>query len=353
MKTAYLSLAASALFTTAVQAAGIVDMATVAVKLATQAIELNGDYYVQNVKTGEYMYFDRPGDTTNLITGSSKKTVTIGHDSKYGQSGVNHDTWSGSYFQGLDKCMSSQWGIENSVGIDIAAVSYACKVGDLASDGTDTLEVAKQFWHAVPCGSSSSSSSDDSADTSNIKLNAVVQSKSKSASTASWSSDDDEASSTSSAASSSQTRDPNDRTTWTCIHPGWWLARHPEYVWDQGKVECQDTLMSYYQSLGRMHKRSRTSKRALGFGENPNKLDKRGDTNYCMCVDRLPLYFQRRVELTIAFVNFSSIAVDHITDMSTRALTAEAVTTFGDYQSLKLVDYDSSDDAQHWKITKA
>ncbi|GAA5968431.1 hypothetical protein JCM11641_007634 [Rhodosporidiobolus odoratus] len=93
---------------------------------------------------------------------------------------------------------------------------------------------------------------------------------------------------------SNQTCDPNDRTTWTCIHPGWWLARH-----------------------------------TLGFGKNPNKLDKRGDSTYCIT------------------------AVNNITDMRIRALTAEAVTTFGDYQSLKLADYDSSDDAQHWKITKA
>ncbi|BGP19465.1 hypothetical protein JCM10213v2_007560 [Rhodosporidiobolus nylandii] len=344
----YASLAALPLLATATNALGIVDMAHVAVKLATQAIDLDGDYYIQNVKTGKYMYFDRPGDTTNLVTGDSKTPVTIGKDSKYGQSGVNWDHWQGSYFQGLDKCMSAQWGIENDVGVDLAAVSYACKVGELASDGTDSLEVAKQFWHAIPCSSSSSSDSSSpssdssssssdsssSSSSSNVQLNAkVASSGSKAASTADFqsaNSGDATTTTTSSAPAASQSVDPNNRWTWVCRHPAWWLARHPDYVWEAGHVECQNELMDYYNSLGRMHKRSRHSKREhLGFGENPNKLSKRADATYCI------------------------VAVDHITDMDTRALTAESIDTAGGYSSLKLANLNQEDDAMHWRITKA
>ncbi|GAA5824873.1 hypothetical protein JCM11251_005375 [Rhodosporidiobolus azoricus] len=347
MKTAFLSVATLPFLAQAVSAIGIVDMASFAVKAATQAIDLNGEYYVQNVKTGEYMYFERPGDTTNLVAGKEKKSVTIGQDSKYGQSGVNWDHWQGSYFTGLDKCVSAQWGEEGGLGVDLAAVSYACKVGPDHKDGTDTLEVAKQFWHAIPCGSSSSSSSDSSSDSddgvanvSNIKLNAAVQKSSSSGSSSSveWSkpaqtTTEAAQTTTSSAADATQSRDPNNRWTWECLHPAWWLARHPEYVWDQGKVECQSRLMDYYNSLGRMHRRSRSHEKrspsVVGFGENPNKLDKRGETTYCI------------------------IAVDHLTDMVTRAITPAHIATVGGYDSLKLANYDKDNEEQHWRITQA
>jgi hypothetical protein len=39
--------------------------------------------------------------------------------------------------------------------------------------------------------------------------------------------------------------------------------------------------------------------------------------------------------------------------MATRALTPVAVTTVGDYSSLKLENYDSSDESQWWTITEA
>ncbi|GAA5902670.1 hypothetical protein JCM6882_004038 [Rhodosporidiobolus microsporus] len=339
MKTAFLSFAALPLLAQAVAAVGIVDMTNFAVKAASQAVDLNGEYYVQNAKTGEYMYFERPGDTTNLVAGTEKKSITIGQDSKYGQSGVNYDTWQGSYFTGMDKCVSAQWGMENGLGVDLAAVSYACKVGPDHKDGTDTLEVAKQFWHAIPCGSSSSSddsSSSSTADVSNVKLNAAVQKSSGASSSVDW----QKASSTTSAAaseetstsSSSQERDPNDRRTWECLHPAWWLARHPEYVWEQGKVECESRLMDYYNSLGRMHKRSRLAEKrapSIAFGENPNKLDKRAETTYCL------------------------IAVDHLTDMVTRAITPAHIQTVGGYDSLKLANYDKDNEEQHWIITEA
>ncbi|GAA5888863.1 hypothetical protein JCM16303_002546 [Sporobolomyces ruberrimus] len=343
------SLALLAVAASTVQAQGIVDNVKTFVKLATQAIELSGDYYIQNAKTGKYLYFDRPGDTTNLITGNDKQTVTLGQDKQYGQSGVKWQDWAGTYIQGLEKCASSQWGHDQ--GYNIAAVSYACKVGG-SKDGSDTLEVAKQFWKLVPCGSnddSSSSSSSSSSSNKVVNLNAQVKlaavnskgddSKSSAKSnSASASTDSDDSTPTSSSNDDgpwkprqTNTLDKSDRSTWICRHPGWWLARHQGYVWDAGHVECQDDLENYLQQqkkrdLGfksheRMHKRN---KRSLA-------VEKRGSNSQRVCI----------------------IAVDHSLDMTTRAITPTVMDTFGGYKSVALADFDDSDEAQHWIVSSA
>lgn len=72
------------------------------------AVSHSGDYYVQNVATGDYLHFERPDSTTNLVTGSSKTSITLGQDSASGYSGTNYGTYSGTYFTGLSKCMSAQ-----------------------------------------------------------------------------------------------------------------------------------------------------------------------------------------------------------------------------------------------------
>lgn len=43
-----------------------------------------------------FLFRRRADDTTNLVTGSTKTTITSAQDSVYGQSGNNYDTWTGS-----------------------------------------------------------------------------------------------------------------------------------------------------------------------------------------------------------------------------------------------------------------
>lgn len=362
MKTSTTSLAILALAASSVQAQGIVDNVKTFVKLATQAIELDGDYYVQNAKTGKYLYFDRPGDTTNFVTGDDKQPVTLGSDSQYGQSGVKWQTWAGTFITGLSKCASSQWGHDE--GYNIAAVSYACNVGG-KREGTDTLEVAKQFWKMVPCGNSGSDddNNDDSSSSSskvaNIKLNAQVKLAAKPSSSSSNSDDSSSndnnnnnfvasASSEESAPAPSatqqqeqeddgvwkpkQTQDvvKSDRSTWVCQHPGWWLDRHPRYITHANHPECQDDLDMYRASL----------KKRDGFRshERMHKKNKRSLTS---------------VEKRASSQRVCIVAVDHSLDMTTKAISNNVIDTFGGYKSVALADFDDSDEAQHWIITSA
>jgi hypothetical protein len=101
---------------------------------------------------------------------------------------------------------------------------------------------------------------------------------------------------------------PQDRTTWTCSHTGKWLARHPEYVWKAGKLECRERLLEYQAT--HQSKRRALPESAL------SRLEKRASSTYCI------------------------VAVDHLTDMATKALTPTRVDTFGGYVSLRLADYD-------------
>ncbi|ORY49732.1 hypothetical protein BCR35DRAFT_310789 [Leucosporidium creatinivorum] len=305
---------------------GIIDAAETALEILAAAVSHSGEYYVQNVATGEYLHFERPGSTTNLVTGSTQTTITLGQDSATGYSGTNYGTYSGTYFTGLSKCMSAQYGSEDGAGIDIAGVSYACVVGSDAT-GTATLEVAKQFWALVKI-----EGSDDSSDVASVS--AVVLAAAASSETSSSSSADAASSTiTSSAAAASTTSsdtawspsttesvNPYDQTTWVCRHPGWWLYRHQDYITSAGHVECKDDLAAYEATL---------RKRAT-HGGMARKLRKRAEDGI-----------------------YAIIAVDHLSDMVTRSLGSSIVTTSGGYQSMGLVDYDSTDTNQQWKITAA
>lgn len=199
----------------------------------SDADKFDGDYYVRNVKTGKYLYFDRSNDKTNLITGDDKNTIQLGQDKQYGQSGRKWETWHGTYLRGgNDKCMSAQWGEH---GTDVAGVSYACKVGP-GSTGSDSLETGKQFWKVVPCGGDGGSS--DSAATADFKhLNVESKSDSAQGDDSGSSSSNGSSSPSPSASSDNQPKatqstaiDPKDRSTWVCHKDGKWLAEHPECV---------------------------------------------------------------------------------------------------------------------------
>lgn len=68
----------------------------------------NGEYVVRNAKTGEYLTFSRPGDTTNVHTTADHGTITLSHGSKYGASGLLDGWWSGTILSGMNKCGSAQ-----------------------------------------------------------------------------------------------------------------------------------------------------------------------------------------------------------------------------------------------------
>ncbi|KAJ8292227.1 hypothetical protein OF846_004547 [Rhodotorula toruloides] len=367
------SLALAALAAVSVSAQGIIDNMAAFTQLTAAADTFDGDYYVKNAATGKYLFFDRNSDTTNLVTGDTPTPITLGHDSQYGQSGRKNEHWEGTFFTGLTKCMSAQWDETN--GHDYAAVSYACKVGEDPT-GTESLEVAKQFWRVVPCGSSSS----DSASTAEFKLNAV-QSEKTSKATASFSS---AASSTTKSASSpaatksSHRVDPNDRRTWVCRHTGAWLAEHPDYVYKLGKIECEERLKSYLASHpqlkmnavassgSKVNSHDRTTWKCGHTGKwlarHPDYVWKAGKIE---CRERLLEYQashqpkRRSLPESVSSLTkrasntYCIVAVDHLTDMATKALTPNRIDTFGGYVSLKLANYDKTAEEQQWVITEA
>ncbi|BGP03039.1 secreted protein [Rhodotorula toruloides] len=348
MKTVASALSVAALVAVA-RAGGSIDNSAQAAQVASQASTLNGagNYVLTNVKTGKQLAFSRQGDTTDFYPGDGGDPVAI--------------QFSGSMARisgGNNKCASAQWSADYEGGVDYAAVSYACAVGDGQKTGTDTLEKTKQWWYLVPAGSSgdssssSSSSSSPPAPTDNSNSDVVFAASSSSGTTrriaaAKVASPSPAPSSSSSSVSAEQAEynklgywtsssstidakvadvsgvDKNDRKTWLCRHPGWWLADHPDYVTKAGHVECASDLAAYRasQSSSRMVKRHRDLAASI--------LSKRGGQAY------------------------NIIAVDHLKDMATRAVAADQVDTFGGYTSTRLELWDQNDDGQRWVITQA
>lgn len=404
------ALAASPLLFLAVAGQGIIDNMAHFDTISGIASRFEGDYYVQNVRTGKYLYFDRPGDLTNLITGDERKPVQLGHDKSYGQSGRVWDHWEGTFVRGLnDKCMSAQWGEDQ--GVDVAGVSYACKVGP-GSTGTDSLELAKQLWKLVPCGSGSGGDGAfTKAKTSDFKQLAAVEPKgdnnsgeSKAAETATF-----EAKAPTHAAPTEQEEDstpketqavdpkdrstwvcrkdgkwlsehpdyvtkagrieckdeleayvkehgkpvddgidPNDRTTWVCRKDGKWLSEHPEYVWEAGKIECRQRLLDYYAEHDQQKKRSSMPKQAQNLTRRTRRRSSDGPATHDSMKRHSELLAKRESSQT-----YCIIALDHLTDMTTRAVTGKTIPSFGGYLSVEMADWNKDDDSQHWRITPA
>ncbi|GAA6022754.1 hypothetical protein JCM11491_005569 [Sporobolomyces phaffii] len=351
-----------------VKAGGIIDNTAEAARLLAQASGLNGEgnYVITNVQTGQQLTFARESGTTNFYPQSGGDPVAI-------QFAGNAARISG----GNNKCASAQWSYDFEGGVDYAAVSYACAVGSGLLTGTDTLEKTKQWWYFVPAGSTSdSSSSSDKGAISADKLNALKDSKAAKvasqqveatpapspeaeASPAPSSSEDAPAPvatpAASSSSSSSSTGDlsldeqkakygyyttsastvsikdvdvskvnKQDKKTWVCRHPGWWLARHSKYV--DNHVECASDLAAYLKD----HPESarRLAKRA-SHHDMAAKLQKKSQQTYYI------------------------IAVDHILDMSTRAIAGSSLSTFGGYTSTTLSLWNQGDDSQLWTVTSA
>lgn len=114
----------------------------------------------------------------------------------------------------------------------------------------------------------------------------------------------------------------------------------PSYVWKGGKIECRQRLLDYYSQHGKK-KRSYTTSEARTLARrsahrrhaaatvNKERHEKRGSSTYCI------------------------IALDHLTDMATRAVTANTVQSFGGYLSVELANYNKSDQTQHWEVIPA
>ncbi|GAA5984530.1 hypothetical protein JCM10908_003386 [Rhodotorula pacifica] len=400
MRSPAVTLAAMPLFALAVSAQGLIDNMVNFNMISDTAVTFDGNYYVQNVKTGKYLYFDRPDDTTNLITGDERRTIQLGHDKAYGQSGREWDHWEGTFFRGLnDKCMSAQWGEH---GTDVAGVSYACKVGP-GSTGTDSLEVAKQFWKLVVCGKDDNNNNGGEGTSfmaADYKQLAAVESKggdsssAKAAETATFEAKQEEAAPTSSPSSSggsdsapSQAIDPKDRSTWVCRKDGKWLSEHPEYVTEGGRIECKDELDAYIKEHGKpvddgIDPNDRSTwvcnHDAQWLSEHPDYVWKAGKIE---CRQRLLDFYaehgkkkrsyttkevrslarRRSVAPTTTTMKkratapdtYCIAALDHMKDMRTRALTGKTITSFGGYLSVELADWNKNDEAQHWRVIPA
>ncbi|KWU43391.1 hypothetical protein RHOSPDRAFT_34995 [Rhodotorula sp. JG-1b] len=364
------TIAAIASLASLVAAGGSIDNSAQASQIASSASTLSGggNYILTNVATGQTLSFSR-SDVTNFVPQSSGEPVAI-------QFNGNQARISG----GNNKCASAQWDANYEGGVDYAAVAYACAVGSGPLTGTATLERTKQWWYFVPAGESSaptpspapapssssaapapapsaestpSSSSSSSSDgiyqfnEAEDQVKAAVaptsaDSTPAASSSASSSSDSKQAtwnpagfwesSSSTISLSGIDTSNVNsqDRTTWICRHPGWWLANHQDYVYKAGHVECAGDLKAYLasqQGQARMGKRSVAV--APSHKELAKKLAKRGQQSYYI------------------------IAVDHIQDMATRAIGADPRSTFGGYQSTALDLWDQGNNGQMWTITQA
>ncbi|KAM0790976.1 hypothetical protein ACM66B_004278 [Microbotryomycetes sp. NB124-2] len=357
-KLSWLTLAA---FVACSSAQGIIDNSQERNRILDAAVEFDsGNYVVQNVATGEYLRFSRPGDTTNVHGHSDYGTIHLEQGGEHGVSGRKTGHWSGTIFSDMGKCGSAQWGLP---GLDIAFVSYACGTGSNGDLGTDTLEVAKQFWRVVPCGNQGQDDDEEDDSRPNVKLNVVkggskdkndgVEFSGKNNNDDNTKSDEQEQKPKPTPApkpnkgngkygdwvpQTTKSVNPYDRTTWVCRHPGYWLHRHPAYVTEAGHVECKDDLEDYRASLkskrsnlshSSMARRMRRKRNNLAVSSGPAKsLSKRAPSAGRYCI----------------------IAEDHLTDMRTRAVGSKRISTFGGYTSQELVHWNENDPAQQWDI---
>ncbi|ORY49723.1 hypothetical protein BCR35DRAFT_336066, partial [Leucosporidium creatinivorum] len=82
-----LSLPLLALGVASVNAGGIIDNLVQHTKILAAAVTFEGTYVVKNVKTGGYLNFNRPGDTTNVHTTDDYATIELSHGGAKGFSG--------------------------------------------------------------------------------------------------------------------------------------------------------------------------------------------------------------------------------------------------------------------------
>ncbi|GAA5995278.1 uncharacterized protein JCM10292_005073 [Rhodotorula paludigena] len=346
----------------AVRAGGIIDNAIEAAEILASASTLSGagNYVFTNVKTGQQLSFSRSSDTTDFYPVDADEGEALA---------VQFFGSAARLSGGNNKCASAQWDADTDGGVDHAAVSYACTVGTGVLSGTSTLEKTKQWWYILPADDSTSSASTDSSSTSttptatpsstasfadNFVLAAVAASSSASRAAASSSAAPVAASSSSATSVSaaqasydklgywtttSTTIDvsladtssvvPQDQSTWVCRHPGWWLDAHPDYVTQAGHVECASDLAAYRADHDSASKKMRRVRRDRHHAEVARSMGRRSAQTYHI------------------------IAVDHLSDMSTRAIAHESVTTAGGYISTKLSLWDKTDQGQLWTITAA
>ncbi|KAK4055414.1 hypothetical protein OIO90_003252 [Microbotryomycetes sp. JL221] len=333
-------------FAVVVSAGGSIDNSAEANAVMSSASTLgDGQYVIENVATGQVLSFSREGGTTNFYPNDSGDSVQVQFaDGAARLSGGNN------------KCVSAQWSYDTEGGVDHAAVSYACAVGQGEKTGTDTLEKTKQWWYLVPVDDGSVSSGgggddnnndDDSGDDDSqndetaspqVMLAAQPSKQSSSSSSASDSNDNNdspqylshdkgyyeyEGSTIPLDKVDTSKVNKYDRASWICRHPGWWLARHPDYV-SAGHPECASDLKAYRAANKRFVRRS------TSHSEMAKNMMKRGSSNA-----------------------YYIVAQDHLQDMATRAVGSQAIQTYGGYTSTILSLWDKTDQSQMWTVTSA
>ncbi|KAK4048120.1 hypothetical protein OIV83_004990 [Microbotryomycetes sp. JL201] len=336
MLTTRRTITVAAFAATLVSAGGSIDNSQEANAVIAAASQLSGSgtYVFENAATGQVLSFSRQGGTTNFYPNDDGSSVDVQFaDGAARISGGNN------------KCASAQWSYDVEGGVDHAAVSYACAVGEGEKTGTDTLEKTKQWWYLVAVdggdsggdnnnsGSDAPDTQDDSAASTHVMLAAQPAKN------------DNKDDSTSSGYLShakgyyeypestipldkvdTSGVNKKDRASWICRHPGWWLNNHPGYV-DAGHPECASDLKAYRSANKRLVKRSKSAHHDMA---EALKLRKRGDGQ-----------------------KFYIIAQDHLWDMATRAVGSDAIGTYGGYTSTILSLWDKSDPSQMWTITSA
>ncbi|KAH8915824.1 hypothetical protein BT69DRAFT_1340859 [Atractiella rhizophila] len=331
-------ISALAVLGVAVHAQGVVDNARVAKSLVDEAVPLDGNYKITNKKTGAtitYVHNDQANFLPSLDT-IAEILKSLGDGSGLGagdtlelKPSFRGDGSTRIRYVPDNKVISAQW--EEDIGRDEYGVAYECAYGDEPECHTDSLEPYKQFWAAIPVDDSYL---DDGSSSASEKTKAVAKVAVKTDDSEKTDSSDDSDSTDGSGCTKAGDwlyRNAKDADSdWYVKHPeckglavapvctkdATWLAQHSEYVKDH--PECKKVL----NKAGMMRRSHKSIASSLKKRASP---------------DSGVFYF---------------VAMDHIEDMTTRALAGEAITAFADAQAVKMVDFDRSDESQMWVIEK-
>ncbi|KAH8922916.1 hypothetical protein BT69DRAFT_203265 [Atractiella rhizophila] len=325
-------------------AQGIVDNRRVAGTLFDQAVPFDGNYKLTNVGTGKTLVYTHTDQPNMYPDDDSPSTILSKMSSSVDQpraddvfellSNPNNDGSTRIRNADSNKALASQWDYDS--GTDKFGVAYVCQVGPGCQD-EHGLEPDKQWWLFVPVGESGSDS-DSSERKASIKSNAKVVKEADDSDSKDDGSSDDNSSDDGSSSGGKCDKNPD----WifrhgtkefyrkhpeckglakepSCRHPASFLKAHPEYLDDH--PECRNVVKS---RLAHKVRRSHA-----GMNANVNLMQKRGQQAYAI------------------------IVVDHILNMTTRAISGNEIAAFADARSTLMVDYDPTDKEQWWTVTEA
>ena len=120
------------------------------------------------------------------------------------------------------------------------------------------------------------------------------------------------------------------------------------YVWEAGKIECRQRLLDYYAEHDQQKKRSSMPKQARNLTRRSRRRSADSPATHDSMKRHSDLLAKRASSQT-----YCIIALDHLTDMTTRAVAGKTIPSFGGYLSVEMTDWNKDDDLQHWRITPA